>query len=76
MQIYAAINDLERNGEAGVLCTIIESHGSTPRHVGSKMLVYPDGRFIGTVGGGEVESRVIQRIPGSLERRKTAPAEL
>lgn len=38
---------------------IISSRGSTPRHVGSKMLVYPSGNFIGTVGGGEVESRVI-----------------
>jgi xanthine dehydrogenase accessory factor len=59
MEIYQAIADLEKLGNAGALCTIIESHGSTPRHVGSKMLVYPDGHFIGTVGGGEVESRVI-----------------
>jgi xanthine dehydrogenase accessory factor len=38
---------------------VTKSEGSTPRHVGSKMLVYPDGKFIGTVGGGELESRVI-----------------
>ncbi len=59
MSVYQAIAELEKRGESGILCTIIESHGSTPRHVGSKMLVYPDGHFIGTVGGGEVESRVI-----------------
>lgn len=59
MSIYSAIVDLEKNNEAGAVCTVVHSQGSTPRHVGSKMLVYPDGRFIGTVGGGEMENRVI-----------------
>lgn len=56
--IYQYIIEMEKSGEAGALCTIIETSGSTPRHEGSKMLVYSDGRFVGTVGGGEVESRV------------------
>jgi xanthine dehydrogenase accessory factor len=51
MSIYSAIAELEKNNEAGALCTVVRSQGSTPRHVGSKMLVYPDGRFIGTIGG-------------------------
>jgi len=59
MSIYSAIAELEKNNEAGALCTVVRSQGSTPRHVGSKMLVYPDGRFIGTIGGGEMENRVI-----------------
>lgn len=58
--IFQALAELEQRGEGGVLCTIVRSRGSTPRHTGSKMLVYPDGHFIGTVGGGEVESRVIR----------------
>ena len=41
------------------MCTIDPQQGSTPRHTGSKMLVYPDGSIIGTVGGGEMENRVI-----------------
>ncbi len=57
--IYNALAELETGGGLGVLCTIVVSRGSTPRHVGSKMLVYPDGSFIGTVGGGEVEHRVL-----------------
>ena len=40
------------------LCTVVKSEGSTPRHIGSKMLVYPDGHFLGTVGGGDLEHRV------------------
>lgn len=56
--IYQALAEIERLKESAVLCTVTKSEGSTPRHRGSKMLVYPDGRFLGTVGGGELENRV------------------
>jgi len=58
--IYQSLAELENKNEIAALCTITSSEGSTPRHVGSKMLVYPDGHFIGTVGGGELENRVIK----------------
>jgi xanthine dehydrogenase accessory factor len=38
--------------------------------VGSKMLVYADGNFIGTVGGGEVENRVIKEALEALKEGK------
>lgn len=57
--IYQALFELEKTNESAALCTVINSEGSTPRHVGSKMLVYADGRFIGTVGGGDLEHRVL-----------------
>lgn len=57
--IYQALVDLEKNNQPAALCTVVKSEGSTPRHVGSKMLVYPDGTFIGTVGGGDLEHRVL-----------------
>jgi xanthine dehydrogenase accessory factor len=57
--IYQALFELEKNNESAALCTVIRSEGSTPRHMGSKMLVYADGRFIGTVGGGDLEHRVM-----------------
>lgn len=60
MSIYRAVAELEASNEAGALCTIVSSQGSTPRHTTSKMLIYSDGSFIGTVGGGEMESRVIK----------------
>ena len=50
---------VEARNEAGALCMVVRSKGSTPRHTGSKMLVYPDGSIVGTVGGGELENRVI-----------------
>ncbi len=57
--IHQALYDLEKDNGSAALCTVVKSEGSTPRHVGSKMLVYPDGAFIGTVGGGDLEHRVL-----------------
>lgn len=57
--IYRAISEIEQLNDSAALCTVVQSEGSTPRHVGSKMLVYPDGSFIGTVGGGDLEHRVL-----------------
>ena len=59
MSIYQSLATLEASGHPAVLCTIIASQGSTPRHEGSKMLVYPDGHTEGSVGGGELEGRVV-----------------
>lgn len=73
--IYRAILDLQEQGEAGSLCTIIKTRGSTPRHEGSKMLVFSDGSFIGTVGGGEVETRVIREALSSISTGKSSLLE-
>lgn len=49
----------ENSGSA--LVTVVAVRGSVPRHVGSKMAVLPDGSIVGTVGGGLLESRAIER---------------
>ena len=41
-----------------ILATIIARRGSAPRSIGTKMLVLGDGRIIGTIGGGCMESEV------------------
>jgi xanthine dehydrogenase accessory factor len=61
--VLEALLEARRVGEMAVLATIIRDQGSVPRHAGSKMLVYPGGRIIGTIGGGEMESRVIAALP-------------
>ena len=69
--IYEEILKLERENQAGALCTIINTRGSTPRHEGSKMLVLEDGSFIGTVGGGEVENRIRAEALAAIQDGKT-----
>ena len=49
------------------LATIIMTRGSTPRKVGAKMLVFPDGRFLGTIGGGCGESDVFHEAVRVIE---------
>ena len=73
--IYQAIAALQAERGAGAVCTIIESSGSTPRHEGSKMLVYEDGHFIGSVGGGEVETRIITEALASIQDGKSRRLE-
>lgn len=56
--LYPLITELLERGETAALCTITFTKGSTPRRAGSKMLVYENGEFTGTVGGGELEHLV------------------
>lgn len=72
---YQNIVDLLQNHEPGALCTIVESQGSTPRGAGSKMLVYRDASIRGTVGGGEVENRVIKEALESIRTGKSTLLE-
>jgi xanthine dehydrogenase accessory factor len=65
--IYQSVVEIEKKNEFAALCTVIKSEGSTPRHVGSKMLVYSDGHFTGTVGGGEVEQRILKEAQMAME---------
>src|SRR5512143_942135 len=58
--IYSAILEAQTGGQSAALCTVIKSSGSVPRHSTSKMLVFADGKFVGTVGGGGMEQRTIE----------------
>ncbi len=69
--IIQHLADIEQSGQLAALCTIIESSGSTPRHTGSKMLVFEDGKIEGTIGGGELENRVIQEALQAIKEEKT-----
>ncbi|EFQ23112.1 protein of unknown function DUF182 [Aminomonas paucivorans DSM 12260] len=55
-------------GAAGVLCTVVEEVGSTPRSLGACMWVRPDGSILGTVGGGVLEYHVIQEALDMLAK--------
>ncbi len=50
-------------------CTVIATRGSTPQEAGAMMLVFPDGRQSGTLGGGCVEAEVKRRALAALANR-------
>lgn len=49
------------------LVTIISEEGSTPRMVGAKMLIMLGGEAFGTIGGGELEKRVMADASRALD---------
>ena len=51
-EVFTAVTDALDKGEPAALVTIVSTTGSTPQRVGAKMLVFPDGRLVGTIGGG------------------------
>ena len=55
-----ALTAQEPYPEKKIMATIITRHGSAPQGLGTKMLIYRDGRCVGTIGGGCMEARVIQ----------------
>lgn len=71
MDIISSLNETLADGKPVVLCTIVNTKGSVPRHSGAKMLVYPNGNTTGTVGGGEVENRVLIEAMKSFKDGKT-----
>ncbi len=66
-KLFAALRRELGEGRGAVLCSVVASHGSTPRGAGAKMLVLENGQTLGTVGGGAVEYRAGQLAAELLE---------
>jgi xanthine dehydrogenase accessory factor len=62
MNIYNDIKEAIEKNEPSWLVTVTNVIGSTPAKIGMKMIVYSDGKIKGTVGGGEIEKRIIDKI--------------
>ncbi|MGQ0733005.1 MAG: XdhC family protein [Acidobacteriota bacterium] len=69
-EVFAALGEALAQGEDVALVTIVAANGSTPQRVGAKMLVYADGRVIGTIGGGCYENEALWKAREALKTRK------
>ena len=54
-----------------VLATVIQTWGSSPRQIGSRMIVNDKGDFSGSVSGGCVETAVVRECLGLLKEKKS-----
>ncbi|MDD3094617.1 MAG: XdhC family protein [Candidatus Neomarinimicrobiota bacterium] len=70
--IYSELLELAEGSAAGVLVTVVDKQGSGPAAAGAKMIVYPDGRSSGTVGGGNLESLAIRKALTLIETKENA----
>lgn len=64
--IYREIVDILDQGGNAALATIISKEGSSPREVGSKLLLREDNSFTGSVGGGALEAAVLRAARETL----------
>lgn len=60
--VIRTLRDIEQNGSDTPvsLATVIEVKGSAPRKPGAQMLVFDDGRTVGSIGGGCAEAEILQ----------------
>ena len=87
-EIFRKIVELFETNRFSVLATIINRSGSSPRGVGTKILILEDGSFVGTIGGGLLENAVLEeakkvftfglarRFSYLLEERDTSDPEM
>ena len=69
-KILEEANDWLSNNQNVVLATVIQTWGSSPRQVGSRMIVNEKGDFSGSVSGGCVETAVVRECLGLLKEKK------
>ena len=69
-EVFAALAEALQRGDDVALVTITSSTGSTPQRVGAKMLVFADGRTVGTIGGGCYENDAFWKAREAIKARQ------
>jgi len=68
--IFHEINEAREGNERFALCTVVQTRGSTPRKVGAKMIVFRSARIIGSIGGGNLEKKVIENAISQIKEHQ------
>jgi xanthine dehydrogenase accessory factor len=70
-QIYESLNE----GIPVAMATLTHIIGSTPRKKGSVMAVWPNGKILGSIGGGRIEHEVILKAKECIEKNEDSDFE-
>lgn len=65
-----------KEGKSLALVTVLDLGGSSPGQAGSQMIVLENGESYGTIGGGILERKVIDKALESLDRKEDVEAEI
>lgn len=60
-KLHQEISRLDSEGRCFCVATLVDTRGSAPQDQGAKIVVFPDGQFLGTIGGGKLENFTIKR---------------
>ena len=66
VSLLRQLSEAVEGGVAVASATVVDTSRSVPRRAGAKMLVFRDGSIAGTVGGGELEARVVDESVAAL----------
>jgi xanthine dehydrogenase accessory factor len=69
--IFEEIARIRREGKSAALATVVEGESGTPGKTGFRMLIYPDGSSVGTVGGGLLEANVQEEALECLREKRS-----
>lgn len=58
--VLLKLREVKNADQKSALCIIVSTKGSSPRKIGTKMIVYEDASQEGTIGGGSLELKVIE----------------
>ena len=74
-EIYTEMLEALKRGESFAIATVVATQGATPRKAGAKMLLFPGGRTVGTIGGGygedDISREALAIIGGSTSKLVT-----
>ena len=70
-KILDEAKDWSADGQNVILATVIQTWGSSPRQVGSRMIVNEKGDFSGSVSGGCVETAVVRECLSLLREDRS-----
>ena len=69
-KIFEETDNWKKKNKKVVLATVIQTWGSSPLGIGSRMIVNEDGNFLGSVSGGCVEAKVIEECISLIKNKK------
>jgi xanthine dehydrogenase accessory factor len=73
IQFWEFIRECQQDGEPVLLLLVVESGGSSPGRPGFKMAVTGTGRIHGTIGGGVMEKKLVDKAAKLLARGTAQP---
>ena len=68
-KILEEANSWIKSNQTVVLATVIQTWGSSPFQIGSKMIVNDKGEFLGSVSGGCIEANVISECLTLIKKK-------
>ena len=68
--LFSFINDCLNENKPVMLMTVVDSQGSSPGKVGFKLAVSSNGQLKGSIGGGTMEHRLVERAKKELKQEK------